>query len=360
MWKQVWSGMLAAVLALTAGAWGADASSDTPPSEEPAHRENGDRSVAKPGRPDKGPAIDLGEFWIGLECFPAPPPLVEQLDLSDEGGLLVGQVLPGSPAEEAGLKRHDVLVRADGKPIPQITDLLAAVNKSEGKELKLDLIRGGKPMTMAVTPVERPRGEQPRIWQEPPRDEDFNRLWQWFGRMGADEEWRRPFRMHFFHPGAILPPGAELQPALPADMTIIIRKQGEESTKITVKRGEDSWEVTEQELQKLPDDVRPHVERMLGRLPMAGREFRVIPWRPGKPEDLQPESEPSDVLEQPLRDADRIEQQLERQLDEMGSRLEKMRRSLDRWRGDRDARPELPERPRIEQPDQERPSRDDA
>ncbi len=360
MWKRVWSGMLAAVLASSAGAWAQDAPTDTPRGEKPPRRERDDPSATKPGRPDTGPAVDLGELWLGLECFPAPPPLIEQLGLADQGGLLVGQVLPGSPAEEAGLKRHDVLVRADAKPIPQIVDLLAAVNKSEGKELKLELIRGGKPMALAVTPAKRPRDEQPRTWQEPPRDEDFDRLWQWFGRMGTEEEWRRPFRMHFFHPGAILPPGAELQPALPADMTIIIHKQGEEPTKITVKRGKDSWEVTEQELDKLPDDVRPHVERMLGRLPMASRDFRVIPWRPGKPQDLQPESEPSDVLEQPLRDAGGIQRQLERQLDEMGSRLEEMRRSLDRWRGDRDARPKVPERPRMERPDRERPSQDDA
>ena len=143
-------------------------------------------------------------------------------------------------------------------------------------------------------------------------------------------------------------------------MTIIVHKQGEEPTKITVKRGEDSWEVTERELDTLPEDVRPHVERMLGRWPMAGREFRVIPWRSGKPEDLRPESEPSDVMEPPLRDADGIERQLERQLDEMGSRLEEMRRSLDRWRGDRGVRPKVPERPRMERPDRERPSRDDA
>jgi hypothetical protein len=143
-------------------------------------------------------------------------------------------------------------------------------------------------------------------------------------------------------------------------MTIIVHKQGEHPTKITVTRGEDSWEVTEQELDKLPDDVRPHVERMLGRLPMAGREFRVIPWRPGEWEDLQRESERPNVLEQPLRDADGIQRQLERQLDEMGSRLEEMRRSLDRWQGDRDARPKLPDRPRMERPDRERPSRDDA
>ena len=44
-------------------------------------------------------------------------------------------------------------------------------------------------------------------------------------------------------------------------MTII--KKGSEPALITVKKGEQSWEITDKELDKLPADVRKHVEPML-------------------------------------------------------------------------------------------------
>ena len=50
------------------------------------------------------------------------------------------------------------------------------------------------------------------------------------------------------------------------DMTVTISKQGKEPAKITVKQGDKSWEVTEDDLDQLPEEVRPHVEPMLGRL----------------------------------------------------------------------------------------------
>ena len=52
-------------------------------------------------------------------------------------------------------------------------------------------------------------------------------------------------------------------------MSVAITKEGNEPAKITVQRGNDKWEITEKDLDKLPADVRPFVEQMLGR-GMAG------------------------------------------------------------------------------------------
>ena len=270
----------------------------------------------------------MGDFWLGVDCYPAPPPLADQLGLSDQGGLVIERVVPDSPAERAGLQRHDVIVRAGERAVADIPDLIAAVNDAGEEELKLEIVRGGQRQEVTATPARRPRDDRPHVWREPPRGEDWDRLWQWFGRMELDEPWRRPFRLHFFHPGAILPPGAELHPPLPADMTVTIRKHGEEPTEITVQRGDDTWEVTERELDQLPDDVRPHVERMLGRWPI-GEGVRVLSRRPVRPGEPAPDAPPVE----PPPDAERFQRHLERQLDEVNRRLEEMRRSLDRWRG---------------------------
>ena len=47
-------------------------------------------------------------------------------------------------------------------------------------------------------------------------------------------------------------------------MSVAISKEGDQPAKITVHRGNDKWEVTEKDLDKLPADVRPFVEQMLG------------------------------------------------------------------------------------------------
>jgi serine protease Do len=144
---------------------------------------------------------------------------------------------------------------------------------------------------------------------------------------------------------------------LPENLSITISKKGEEPTKIVVTRDDDVWELTEQDLRELPDEVRPHVERMLGRFPLGNAAgFRVLPRRPGQ--TAQPETRPGppDNQDEPVPEADRME----RQLDEMGQRLEEMRRSLDRWRGYRESVPRKPERPRLERPERDKPSPDEA
>ena len=349
MWKRVWTCMLAVVLTSATCGWADDSATEGPRGEN-MPEQGGDRPEGMSDRPEADPeaVIELGEFWLGIECYPAPPPMVEQLGLDEAGGLVVEQVVPESPAEKAGLHRHDIVVRAGDKPISHVRDLIAVINEVEGQELKLGVVRGGKKLEISVTPAKRPRDGRPRVWREPPGEEELNRLWQWFGERGPDDEWRRPFQLHFFHPGTILPPGAELQPPLPGNMAITIHKQGEEPTKITVKRGEDVWELEESELDELPEDIRPHVERMLGRLPvMEGRGFRVIPRRP---EDAGRGEEPAELREQPPREADVIEHRLQRQLDEMARRLEEMRRSIDEWRENRESRPSIPDRLRPDRP----------
>ncbi len=304
----------AAVLLSAANGWAEQPAADTPPARPERHAEA---------------AIELGEFWLGVDCHAAPVPLAEQLGLSDQGGLLIERVAPDSPAERAGLKRHDVIVRAGERAVAHIPELIAAVNEAGNKELKLEIIRGGQRQEVTATPARRPLDDRPPLWRQPPRGEDWDRIWQWFGRMGLDEPWRRPFRLHFFHPGAILPPGADFYPPLPNDMKVTIRKEGEEPTKITVERGDETWELTAGELEQLPDDVRPHVDRMLGRWP-AGEGVRVLPRRPDRPAEAEPPGAPRG---EPPSDAEQFRQQLDRQLDDMNRRLEEMRRSLDRWRG---------------------------
>ncbi len=61
-----------------------------------------------------------------------------------------------------------------------------------------------------------------------------------------------------------------------------INRQGNEPTKIHVKRGDKEWDVTEKTLGELPAEIRSHVEKMMGHMhwanaPGMSRAIRVSP-----------------------------------------------------------------------------------
>jgi serine protease Do len=65
-------------------------------------------------------------------------------------GVVVGSVEPGSPADHAGLKRGDVIVSADGKPISNGDELVAIVSDSLGKKIQLEFLREKQSMSAQI------------------------------------------------------------------------------------------------------------------------------------------------------------------------------------------------------------------
>src|SRR5262249_41452294 len=53
---------------------------------------------------------------------------------------------------------------------------------------------------------------------------------------------------------------------LPDNVTISIVRHGKDPANITVTRGDQKWDTTEKDLDKLPEDLRPHIQRMIGGL----------------------------------------------------------------------------------------------
>jgi regulator of sigma E protease len=56
---------------------------------------------------------------------------------------VIGQVLPGSAAEEAGLKVGDEIIAVDGKPVSDFRDLVQVVEPRAGREVGVAFIRDG-------------------------------------------------------------------------------------------------------------------------------------------------------------------------------------------------------------------------
>jgi regulator of sigma E protease len=63
----------------------------------------------------------------------------------------IEMVLPNSPAEKAGLKQKDVIRKIDGQPI-YFYQFLETIQKNAGKELRFEIERSGRVLTIPVTP----------------------------------------------------------------------------------------------------------------------------------------------------------------------------------------------------------------
>jgi serine protease Do len=93
---------------------------------------------------------------IGVIAQAITPTMVEGLGLSRSWGIIVSDVIPGGPAEAAGLKIGDIVVSADDRPIDTLPELAAAMYLHPLDEvMKLVVLRGGERKTLQVAANER-------------------------------------------------------------------------------------------------------------------------------------------------------------------------------------------------------------
>jgi serine protease Do len=82
---------------------------------------------------------------------------MERLKLANENGALVRVVLPGGPADRAGLQVDDVILAFDGEPLPGPERLRwVASLAGVGKPATLRVSRGGRIFDLKVTLDELP------------------------------------------------------------------------------------------------------------------------------------------------------------------------------------------------------------
>nr|WP_320675423.1 trypsin-like peptidase domain-containing protein [Prochlorococcus sp. MIT 1341] len=105
--------------------------------------------------------------YVGVQLIPLTPRIAKEhnsdpnslLELPERSGALVQTVLPGSPAEKAGLKRGDLVIQADEVVVDDPQTLLEKVDEWKiGTPLFLKIIRNGSDLTLSVRPAPLPSG----------------------------------------------------------------------------------------------------------------------------------------------------------------------------------------------------------
>jgi serine protease Do len=90
--------------------------------------------------------------WLGVTIQNLTPELAKQFQLKEEKGVLVGDVIEGSPAEKAGLQRGDIITEFAGKKIDEPSQIRNMVASTEpGQIAKMKIIRENREDTLQVT-----------------------------------------------------------------------------------------------------------------------------------------------------------------------------------------------------------------
>lgn len=99
--------------------------------------------------------IDTGEVrrgYLGVSIDDLTPEIAEAFNMENTEGALINEVEEGTPAEEAGIQRGDIIVEVNGRPVRSANELrLRVAETPPGTEVKVQLLRGGKPRTVEVT-----------------------------------------------------------------------------------------------------------------------------------------------------------------------------------------------------------------
>jgi serine protease Do len=94
--------------------------------------------------------------WLGIDITT----LSENQELMDEAnglknGVVVRAILPDTPAAKSNLKQADIIVSVDGMPVKSPKELqLQILHKKVGQTVTLDVMRGGKPIKVAIQTAE--------------------------------------------------------------------------------------------------------------------------------------------------------------------------------------------------------------
>ena len=100
-------------------------------------------------------AVPVGEFIIGIDCRKTDPTLKAQLGI--EHGLVIETVKDASPAAEAGIQVHDILLSINGDNIQEIAQLIDYVQQAGNaeQEITIQIMRNGTGSDFVVLPTKR-------------------------------------------------------------------------------------------------------------------------------------------------------------------------------------------------------------
>jgi hypothetical protein len=92
------------------------------------------------------------QYRIGVTLAQADDVLRSQLRLADGEGLVITDVVADGPSAKAGLRKHDVLVKLEGKRLTTVEAFNSQIQEFKDRQIIATLLRGGKEISVVLKP----------------------------------------------------------------------------------------------------------------------------------------------------------------------------------------------------------------
>ena len=98
--------------------------------------------------------LETGEVqrgFLGVYAQDLSPDLAEAFGLARQSGAVINKVLENSPGDKAGLKTGDIVIKIDGKPVRNSSDVKNYIGlRRIGEKIVFEILRDGKKINIAV------------------------------------------------------------------------------------------------------------------------------------------------------------------------------------------------------------------
>jgi serine protease Do len=133
--------------------------------------------------------------WLGVTVQNLDGDLARRFGVESGKGALVAKILANGPAQKAGLKVGDVILKFEDNKISNIQELIGSVSKTEvGKKVKLELIRDKKHMEVKVSLDERPKNLDEEVLESEP-DKEASYSWRGLNVGAITEEVSKYYKL---------------------------------------------------------------------------------------------------------------------------------------------------------------------
>jgi serine protease Do len=137
--------------------------------------------------------------YVGIYPQELTPDLAKTYNLDKVSGVLVSKVLKDSPAEKAGVKEGDVILKFDGKEVPGVESFrLMVAQTPPGKTVTLEVVtENGEKKALKVKIEEYPEeAARSQTEEEPSADEEQISESKWIGMTVMDLESAKRMRLY--------------------------------------------------------------------------------------------------------------------------------------------------------------------
>lgn len=178
------------------------------------------------------------KFYFGIVANPLDNVLRKHLKLKDGEGVLISRVLKDSPAEKAGITKHDIILSANGQGIGNMHDLLKTLkDMKEPKNFSFEVLQNGDKKTFSVLPAVHPGFKSSIVMT----DRIPNKIRR---HIITNDIKLAPSGRIILNSSGHIPAAGEhliLMPSLPKNTSISIVKKNNDTAEIIIRKNGKEW-----------------------------------------------------------------------------------------------------------------------